>query len=905
MSRSIRTLSRQIRTNVSALRGDITRSPACSAAARISSRQFSDVAEASSSKDVGGVTEDASRLREGWLFIDSVLPVQLGIWDLRYFLAVFRQETLVERLQYIFSTVQANGFRVLEVSPYSKDGGVFVKFSYTAVEQEPALDSILKDFREKANKLGGVPSWFGISRGNIWLVKGKPWREDMRRYASPILKVSFDGPDVQEESLYELLRPYGRIEEITRPTPVPAGTLRSSTVAFRRVRAAVVAHNAINNISIPSALNASTVTRLRTNYEVPIQAHVVRNYVASHPRIFLPVLFFLIGTLTYTIFDPLRVLMVEGKMQDWFNFEEFRIFKWLRNNTLDRFYITPTAGVDATTSSGDVWKERNDAETALNQYLADMPTTVAFVHGPQGSGKSSLISAILKERGRKALVIDVAEFSKANSEVKLVSTLAQQTGYWPVLSVFNSMNNLIDVASVGLIGQKAGLSSSLTDQIKQVLEVVGNGLTRVNAAHRKERQHAVKREHVEELRKSEGARVMSRIKEGHWHDGRLDYVAGTGLISELGVGDESFGQTDVPLLRSLASEKEVEGKEKEKEKEEAKRKQKSVEDLRVVESMPIVIVKGFGAKGSWASGASKEVILDELARWAATLVENQIAHVVVVSDNRENAKRLARALPSQPLHTIKLSDADNASALSFMKQKLHDSGVEIDFTRQQRTYVERLGGRASDLESLINKLRNGETVENAVEDIITRGVSEIRKNAFGDETGDSRNLPWTREQAWALMKLLSKQPEVSYHEVVLQFPFKNDEAPLRNMEQAELISIGTQNGRPSTISPGKPVYRYVFERLVRDTVFQATQDIAFNEKVIAASESIVKACELELLTLKDVDAGTSLFWGSRRAVSQRTDYLLKKMRIAEEKIEVLEKQNLNLKKILAKDALKG
>lgn len=96
----------------------------------------------------------------------------------------------------------------------------------------------------------------------------------------------------------------------------------------------------------------------------------------------------------------------------------------------------------------------------------------------------------------------------------------------------------------------------------------------------------------------------------------------------------------------------------------------------------------------------------------------KIAHVVVVSDNRENVKRLARgeqlsywnvvimpddtlsALPSKPLNQISFSDADNASALSFVKQKLHDSGLDVKFSSAQTAYIERLGGRASDLESV-------------------------------------------------------------------------------------------------------------------------------------------------------------------------------------------------------------
>ena len=154
------------------------------------------------------------------------------------------------------------------------------------------------------------------------------------------------------------------------------------------------------------------------------------------------------------------------------------------------------------------------------------------------------------------------------------------------------------------------------------------------------------------------------------------------------------------------------------------------------------------------------------------------------------------------------------------------------------------------------------------------------------------------------------------------------------MEHAELITIGTLNGtsedystfvlnahtilgRPSTIKPGKPVYKWVFERLVKgksttcfglspainpssDPTFQAVQDISFNEKIIASSEATIKACESELLTLKEVDAGTAHWWGSKRAVEMRSNYLLKKMRAAADKIETLERENAQLKKVLAK-----
>ena len=94
----------------------------------------------------------------------------------------------------------------------------------------------------------------------------------------------------------------------------------------------------------------------------------------------------------------------------------------------------------------------------------------------------------------------------------------------------------------------------------------------------------------------------------------------------------------------------------------------------------------------------------------------------------------------------------------------------------------------------MHKVRGGQGVREAVEDIISRSTNELRKNAFGEDADDEKSLPWTRVQAWHVLKLLSKKDEVSYHDLLLDFPFKGDEMALRNMEHGELITIVTQNG---------------------------------------------------------------------------------------------------------------
>lgn len=147
---------------------------------------------------------------------------------------------------------------------------------------------------------------------------------------------------------------------------------------------------------------------------------------------------------------------------------------------------------------------------------------------------------------------------------------------------------------------------------------------------------------------------------------------------------------------------------------------------------------------------------------------------------------------SKPLNTITLSDADEDTALAFVQQKLEEAKLDIELTSKATASIGRLGGRASDLDNvcvlnfeqtltsistdagqLIHKVRSGSSIEDAVEDIIARGVGELRKNAFGDDAEDAKELPWSRTQAWGLMKRLAKEGEVS---VSLGFfhPFQPD-----------------------------------------------------------------------------------------------------------------------------------
>lgn len=161
--------------------------------------------------------------------------------------------------------------------------------------------------------------------------------------------------------------------------------------------------------------------------------------------------------------------------------------------------------------------------------------------------------------------------------------------------------------------------------------------------------------------------------------------------------------------------------------------------------------------------------------------------MVFTSDVVTLAKPLAKALPNKPFNTISLNDASPESAIQYVESKLAEAGGNVTLSAESRPHVLKLGGRQTDLELLVNKIRAGLAPEEAVEDIVSRNATELRKLFFGDDDEEAKGLPWTRAQAWALMKGLSTSGEVC----VSYSGFLSPLSPLANLIVVFLFSCDT------------------------------------------------------------------------------------------------------------------
>lgn len=316
----------------------------------------------------------------------------------------------------------------------------------------------------------------------------------------------------------------------------------------------------------------------------------------------------------------------------------------------------------------------------------------------------------------------------------------------------------------------AGFSTPVDQQLRQVLEIVGGALKdttdHVRDSHKQKKQDEENEARMDEERH----RRLDLIRRGAWHDGRLDCIAGNGVMSELGLGEEPTFENDLlalpvspPLLDDNApihgeavpptseSLKMVPIQSDGSSYNDQKKSDHDVDDeTEFIRTLPIVVLQNFAQK------AAKGDVWNVLAEWGTSLVENRIAHVIVVTDSSTSTKTLTRALPSKPLNSVSLADADEANSLSYVRDKLKGQTLSADDSAQ----VAKLGGRMIDLETLVYKVRTGTQVKSAVDDIILKNVVELRKAAFGDDSEDAKSLPWTRAQAWKVVSELAKHGEV-------------------------------------------------------------------------------------------------------------------------------------------------
>ncbi|KAF8962253.1 mitochondrial escape protein 2 [Entomortierella lignicola] len=803
--------------------------------------------------------EEELPLQYGLIYIDNAYPLKMGWWDIRYSLFRPGWKTLERKAKSELvppEDAMPFHFKVGGIEPRLKDGGMFVHFSYVHPSSYTTKEA-LKEIEGRCElylQSHKHYMWFNFQKVRAFLVKGTPFLEDMAsRYPNKRVRIEYTGK-LGIEGLYALFRKYGKVVDITQLPPVK-DMPNQAIVQYQFMRSSTSAKNCLHGTEL-NGVNISV------SYERTLKGNVIWAWLSNHPRISVPLGGFMVAGVSFVIFDPIRVFSMRSKITKLFNVDEYPILKWLRKETVGRLTRTP---VDSLQATG--WREREAEEEKLRKWLRNPPETFAIVQGPRGAGKSDMVEYAIKEKKHK-VIIRCEELANARSEGEILTNLAEQIGYVPLFQFMNNLNNMMDMAITATTGQKAGLSATFEGQLKKILDALTVAIQQISP--------------TKNMSNVSPEAIMKKIETTIKEKARK---AEKMRMAELACSGDSATIEGVALKQA-----EIEKARKKKEEE--------FQHWCDPDDIPVIVIDGYMSR---EKGPQAKEFWTFIADWAAVLVENHVAHVIFISNSVAASKPLSKALPNMTFETIVLSDATLGSALEFVYKHLDKNQYPA-----LSDSVKVIGGRLTDLELFVQKVKSGMDPTSAVRDILARAVIEVRKNAFDNEITDKKSLGWTPIQFWFVMKQLASEDAVSYDELKIHPLFKNDEAPFGAMEQAELITVVHKNGRPFCVKPGKPIYQSVFREIVADKSFAAVMDLETNtfldkEEMLKVAKWEGELRELSKLLHKD---GSWFFGGGRipKEVDTRVKWLMKKLAESHAKIEEHEKDMGVAKKVVASQA---
>ncbi|KAJ3391750.1 mitochondrial escape protein 2 [Lobulomyces angularis] len=310
---------------------------------------------------------------------------------------------------------------------------------------------------------------------------------------------------------------------------------------------------------------------------------------------------------------------------------------------------------------------------------------------------------------------------------------------------------------------------------------------------------------------------------------------------------------------------------------------------------PVIVIEGFMTKDI----AKYDFLYEMLTVWAQKTVADHLAHVIFVSNNPGSVKYLDKASSNAFLEKIILNDAPLDSAMSYVKSRL---GLVFS-PSELLPCVEGLGGRKTDLELLVQKIKIGMSPQDAYNEIILKSVTEIRKigmNRNESDVQDKKHVAkWNIAQFWKIVELLSKFEEISYDDLRYHAVFGGDEMPLQYMENSGLINIFHSNGRPTSLKAGRPVYRAAFGKMMSDKKLVASMGVETNKILLSQIVSSIEKLEKELLTLIEIRSErNSLTRATRNGLESRIEFIAGQLTAANKSCMDLDEQTRKYKENL-------
>lgn len=749
-----------------------------------------ELGESDSTEDTGVIEKNN---QETLLYFNNVLPFDLSRFQSFRFIQDYllspikSTKGLENHILEIASPKDSPVHNLTINSIITKDGGAFVKFQVPYDSSIPEVNAKIQE-----NAKNSPRPFFGfLPKPQCFPVKGTPWVEDLRRYPSSQLKIIFEGEDLTEESLYQLLRRYGPIIDIVPQALDSKEVPRYAIIKFKSLTSAISAKNCVNGVKVNE-------TVIHIKYQRVIREHFIRDFFFNHTRIALPLLLTVMLALAAIVFEPIREFFVEEKIAKRFAFS-------YKDNMIIRFIVDYMSRVKRFMGSdkkggsdlSHVWSERLDKIKELQLWLTENVNTFIVVRGPKGIGKQEMVMEhALKDR-KNLLYLNCEHLVKSRNDAEFLKNVAHQFGYFPIFPWVNSLSKFIDLGVQGLTGQKSGLSESNDTQFKNILALAGVAIRKVSL-------------------KYYGAYVSQMSN---------DTTSGEEATKRL---------TEEDYLQQHPDEKPV-----------------VVIDKFTTKSENYSFV--YQGLANWASFlismniAHVVFLVDDISP-IATLTEvlpDQVFKYLVLSDASKESSRdyvLSQLNKEDKLTEIKDKEKDKEE-----KQTRPVSHAPRYNAREIEAALAPIGGRMLDLQAFVRRVKSGESPKEAQNEMTKQAAEQIiQMNLIKSKEIDE----FETARSWELIKLLAANEAVPYSKIYTSPLFKSSPLEyLSALEKLNLISLIKQKGIVKEVRASRPLYRSAFKNIVADKGTYNVLEAAYLAKIISFHTKSITKWEDELSKL--------------------------------------------------------
>ncbi|OUM51589.1 hypothetical protein BVG19_g697 [[Candida] boidinii] len=301
---------------------------------------------------------------------------------------------------------------------------------------------------------------------------------------------------------------------------------------------------------------------------------------------------------------------------------------------------------------------------------------------------------------------------------------------------------------------------------------------------------------------------------------------------------------------------------------------------------PVIVIDRYQASRKGSNPNS--FVYKELADWAANLITLNIAHVIFITDDIGSVSYLSGALPTTAFKQAVVSDASESSSEEYVINNL--AGFPNIVKAQRLELIEStksFGGRISDLQTFIRRMKNGEAPHEALQGMIIQSCEQLGQ-LFNSVDTDEQNSGFTSPHAWSLIKLLAKSRTVSMDEIMtLPLLKSNPLTILRSMENAGIIAIVRDSGLIKEIKPAKPLLESAFKHMVNDRLIYHNLESLYLNKLMSTENAKIAKFEEEVTKFGGL--------GDNRLFKERLQYLASKLEVSTKIIRACED---DLKKLL-------